>query len=694
MSAHRNTLTALVFVLACEESATEPQSPKQPAHEEGASHVDEPAHEALPKRVRLDAEVIESAAIRTAPVTREVLAGHGGAARRDRGRSRSHRARCVAGGRSPRARQFQGRERRQEGRRARGHSRARPRQAPLPARRRARQSQGARAPTPTGSKALARSGSRPSRPTWTPSPPPRRSSSRRARPQQQLAALGLGAAQGRPLPAHAARAHRGHGGRRATPWSVSPSRPSRRSASIVDLSEVWFLGARLREGPGPPRAGRERRGAAQRLSRTSASPARSSTSARRSIRSRAPSPRAFACRTRRRCCASVCSAPRAWPPTSEHAQRPARWWCRAARSPRSPASPSCSCATPTTTSSCTRSSLGESAAGKVQVLSGPARGRAGRGRGRVHAQERRAEEHLRRGRVGMALLSAIVAWSLRNRPVVLVATLLFALFGVRAATHACRSTRCPTSPTSRCRSSPRRPRSRRSRSSSTSPCPSSARWRASRKTTEVRSISKYGISVVTIVFEDGTDIYFARQLVNERMREARGRRPVAATASPRSGPITSGPRRDLSVHGAQRAADADAARGAARLADRPAAPHRARASSRSTASAARTGSTRSCSIPKRLQAAGVSVAQVVEALEKSNANAGGGYIEHNREHFVIGTRRPGQEPRRPASASSSARRRRACRSRSRRSATCSSARACAAAPPRRTARARSWSAWR
>jgi cobalt-zinc-cadmium resistance protein CzcA len=41
--------------------------------------------------------------------------------------------------------------------------------------------------------------------------------------------------------------------------------------------------------------------------------------------------------------------------------------------------------------------------------------------------------------------------------------------------------------------------------------------------------------------------------------------------------------------------------------------------------------------PKRLQAAGISVAQVVEALERSNANAGGGYIEHNREHFVIGT---------------------------------------------------------
>ena len=38
---------------------------------------------------------------------------------------------------------------------------------------------------------------------------------------------------------------------------------------------------------------------------------------------------------------------------------------------------------------------------------------------------------------------------------------------------------------------------------------------------EVRSVSRFGLSAVTVVFEDGTDIYFARQQVNERLQAAR-----------------------------------------------------------------------------------------------------------------------------------------------------------------------------
>ncbi len=53
-----------------------------------------------------------------------------------------------------------------------------------------------------------------------------------------------------------------------------------------------------------------------------------------------------------------------------------------------------------------------------------------------------------------------------------------------------------------------------------------------------RSISRYGLSQVTVVFEDGTDIYFARQLVNERLREAVSRLPDGV--EPALGPIATG----------------------------------------------------------------------------------------------------------------------------------------------------------
>jgi cobalt-zinc-cadmium resistance protein CzcA len=56
---------------------------------------------------------------------------------------------------------------------------------------------------------------------------------------------------------------------------------------------------------------------------------------------------------------------------------------------------------------------------------------------------------------------------------------------------------------------------------------------------EVRSISKTGLSVITVVFKEGTDIYFARQLVFERLQSAREQIP-AGIGSPEIGPNTSG----------------------------------------------------------------------------------------------------------------------------------------------------------
>jgi heavy metal efflux system protein len=53
-----------------------------------------------------------------------------------------------------------------------------------------------------------------------------------------------------------------------------------------------------------------------------------------------------------------------------------------------------------------------------------------------------------------------------------------------------------------------------------------------------RSLSRYGLSQVTVVFRDGTDIYFARQLVSERIQQVKGRLPEGL--EPQMGPIATG----------------------------------------------------------------------------------------------------------------------------------------------------------
>ena len=56
--------------------------------------------------------------------------------------------------------------------------------------------------------------------------------------------------------------------------------------------------------------------------------------------------------------------------------------------------------------------------------------------------------------------------------------------------------------------------------------------------TEVRSLSKFALSQVTVVFEDAVDIYFARQLVLERLVEVRERLPSGL--DPVMAPVTTG----------------------------------------------------------------------------------------------------------------------------------------------------------
>jgi cobalt-zinc-cadmium resistance protein CzcA len=232
------------------------------------------------------------------------------------------------------------------------------------------------------------------------------------------------------------------------------------------------------------------------------------------------------------------------------------------------------------------------------------------------------------------LLSSLIGWSLENRAIVLVLTAIFALFGLRAAITLPVDA-VPDVTNVQVQVITTAPALSPTEIEQYVTVPVERAMAGIPRTTEVRSISKYGISVVTIVFEDGTDIYWARQLVSEHMGEARAA-VQPHYGAPEMGPITTGlgevcqfaVRNDkLSLMQLEEILDWQV---------RPAlrtVPGIVEVDSFG-------GERREYQVvldPARLQAAGVSVAQVVDALEKSNANAGGGYIEYNREHFVIGT---------------------------------------------------------
>lgn len=234
----------------------------------------------------------------------------------------------------------------------------------------------------------------------------------------------------------------------------------------------------------------------------------------------------------------------------------------------------------------------------------------------------------------MALLSAIVAWSLRNRLIVLFATLLFAINGVRSAMQLPIDA-VPDVTNIQVQVITSAPALSPVEVEQYVSIPVERAMAGIPNTTEIRSTSKYGLSVVTVVFRDGTDIYFARQLVNERMREVQDAVP-SQYGSPEMGPISSGlgeifqfvvKNDKLTVMQLEELLDWQIAPALRTV------PGIVEVNSFG-------GEDKQYQVvldPKRLQAAGVSVAQVVEALEKSNANAGGGYIEHQNEHFVIGT---------------------------------------------------------
>lgn len=163
---------------------------------------------------------------------------------------------------------------------------------------------------------------------------------------------------------------------------------------------------------------------------------------------------------------------------------------------------------------------------------------------------------------------------------------------------------------------------------------------------QTRSLSRYGLSQVTVIFEDGTDIYFARQLVNERIQSARESMPSGI--SPVIGPISTG-------LGEIYLWTVEAEEGAKKADGKPYTPTdlreiqdwiikpQLRNVKGVTEINSIGGYAKEFQIapdPAKLLAHGLTMTDLVAALERNNANVGAGYIEKRGEQYLI--RAPGQ----------------------------------------------------
>ena len=166
------------------------------------------------------------------------------------------------------------------------------------------------------------------------------------------------------------------------------------------------------------------------------------------------------------------------------------------------------------------------------------------------------------------------------------------------------------------------------------------------KLEQTRSASRYGLSQVTVVFEEGTDIYFARQLVNERIGQAKEKLPVGIM--PEMGPTSTGLGEIFmwTVEAKEGALKADGTpynpmdlREIQDWIIKPQLRNVPGVNEINTVG----GYVKQYQIAPyadKLMAMGLSLNDLVDALEKNNANMGAGYIEKSGEQYLI--RVPGQ----------------------------------------------------
>jgi cobalt-zinc-cadmium resistance protein CzcA len=161
-----------------------------------------------------------------------------------------------------------------------------------------------------------------------------------------------------------------------------------------------------------------------------------------------------------------------------------------------------------------------------------------------------------------------------------------------------------------------------------------------------RSLSRYGLSQVTVIFKDGTDIYLVRQLVSQRIQEVRNRLPIGIV--PTMGPISTG-------LGEIFMWTVDAEPGARKTDGLEYTPMDLREIQdwiikprmRMVKGVAEVNTIGGyvkqfhvAPYPEKLIAYGLTLQDVVLALERNNVNVGAGYIEKSGEQYLI--RVPGQ----------------------------------------------------
>ncbi|MBQ0732131.1 MAG: CusA/CzcA family heavy metal efflux RND transporter [Oleispira antarctica] len=161
-----------------------------------------------------------------------------------------------------------------------------------------------------------------------------------------------------------------------------------------------------------------------------------------------------------------------------------------------------------------------------------------------------------------------------------------------------------------------------------------------------RSLSRYGLSQVTVIFEEGTDIYWARQQISERLQGIQSELP--AGIEPKLGPVASG-LGEIFTYAVQ--AEVDAVTDAGKpysaedlrtIQDWIIRPQLVKVPGiteiNSMGGYAREYQV--APIPGKLLAYKVTMNELVETLKNNNQNSGAGYIERNGEQWLI--RSPGQ----------------------------------------------------